>query len=144
VKYTINIKGNLPAIALLAAIVSIWEIICRAVQVPEFILPAPSSIITALIENRFLLLEHTAVTLSAVGGGLILAIIAALVIAVAMDRWKLLKGCSLSAAGHIAVCSHFCPGAPAADLVRSRSAAQGLYRYPGLFLSISSEPGRRF
>lgn len=91
-KYMINIKGNLPAIALLAAIISLWELICRAAQVPEFILPAPSSIITALIENRLLLLEHTAVTLSAVGGGLVLAIIAALLIAVAMDRWKLLKG----------------------------------------------------
>jgi putative hydroxymethylpyrimidine transport system permease protein len=91
-KYMINIKGNLPAIALMAAIVFIWEIICRAAQVPDFILPAPSSIIAALIENRLLLLEHTAFTLSAVVGGLLLAIIAALVVAIAMDRWKLLKG----------------------------------------------------
>jgi ABC-type nitrate/sulfonate/bicarbonate transport system permease component len=86
-----SIKANLPALVFIASLIAGWELVTRVAGVPAYILPAPSAIALALAENYALLLEHTRVTLTAVLGGLVLAIVIALVLAVAMDRWKLIK-----------------------------------------------------
>ncbi len=86
-----SIKSNLPAAALLAVVVLLWELISIVIDVPEFILPAPSAIALALANNYLLLMVHARVTLTAVLGGLILAVIIAILLAIAMDRWKPLR-----------------------------------------------------
>jgi putative hydroxymethylpyrimidine transport system permease protein len=86
-----NIKANLPALVFITILIAGWELVTRAAEVPAYILPAPSAIALALAENYPLLLEHTRVTLTAVIGGLALAIVIALILAAAMDRWKLIK-----------------------------------------------------
>jgi ABC-type nitrate/sulfonate/bicarbonate transport system permease component len=87
----INIKEHLPALILMVFILSIWEFTVWAFSVPQYILPAPSAIILALIQYRSLLLMHAGVTFTAVAGGLIAAVAAAAVLALAMDRKKYLK-----------------------------------------------------
>ena len=86
-----SIKANLPALLFVTILIAGWELVTRAAEVPAYILPAPSAIALALAENYALLLEHTRVTLTAVFGGLVLAIVIALALAVTMDRWKLIK-----------------------------------------------------
>jgi putative hydroxymethylpyrimidine transport system permease protein len=86
-----NIKANLPALGFITILIAGWEMVTRVAEVPAYILPAPSAIALALAENYPLLLEHTRVTLTAVIGGLALAIVIALILAAAMDRWKLIK-----------------------------------------------------
>ena len=86
-----SIKSNLPAAGFLAVIVSLWELMARVMDVPEYILPAPSAIILALADNYLLLIDHARVTLTAVLAGLTLAVIIAMLLAIAMDRWKPLK-----------------------------------------------------
>jgi len=86
-----SIKSNLPAAALLAVAVSVWELIARILDVPEYILPAPSAIILSLAGNYLLLIDHARVTLTAVLAGLTLAVIIAMLLAIAMNRWKPLK-----------------------------------------------------
>lgn len=86
-----SIKTNLPALLLIAILIIGWELVTRVAGVPVYILPAPSAIALALAENHALLLEHTRVTLKAVFGGLALAILLALTLAITMDRWKLFK-----------------------------------------------------
>lgn len=86
-----SMKDKLPALFFLAAIIALLELITQYAGLPEYILPAPSAVIRALVENFHLLLEHSMVTMAAVSGGLGLAIIVALVLAAAMDRWKPLK-----------------------------------------------------
>ena len=83
--------NNLPAIFFIAFLITGWELVTRVAEVPTYILPAPSVILLALAENYMLLLEHTRVTLKAVFSGLALAIIVALTLAVAMDRWRPIK-----------------------------------------------------
>lgn len=86
-----NIKAKLPAFVFLTMMIAGWEMIIRVAGVPAYILPAPSAIALVLAENYALLLEHTRITLTAVLGGLVLAILVALTLAVVMDRWKLIK-----------------------------------------------------
>ncbi len=86
-----SIKANLPATLLLVALMLIWELAARAVDLPAYVLPAPSAIALALAENFSLLISHAGVTLNAVLGGLALAITISVLLAVAMDRWIFLK-----------------------------------------------------
>ncbi len=84
-------SGSLPALFLLAALIAFWELICRIFALPEFILPTPSRIAQALVENFPLLMKHTTSTLYAVSAGLLLAVAVAVILATAMDRWLPLK-----------------------------------------------------
>lgn len=86
-----SIKANLPALVFIVILITGWELLTRVAEVPAYILPTPSAIALALAENYTLLLDHTMVTLTAVLGGLALAILIALTLAVVMDRWKLIK-----------------------------------------------------
>lgn len=86
-----SIRDNLPALAFLLLLVAVWETVSRMAEIPPFILPAPSIIIKAMVENAALLFMHTRVTMVAVLGGLALAVAVALILALAMDRWKPLK-----------------------------------------------------
>lgn len=86
-----NTAKRLPAIILLAAIIIFLELVVRIAQVPGYILPPPSEIAAALIDNHALLLSHTGATLSAVVSGLALAIVLAVSLSLAMDRWRGLK-----------------------------------------------------
>ena len=51
-------------VALIVAILAIWEVICRLLAVPVFLLPAPSAIGQALVENWPVLLASAWTTLS--------------------------------------------------------------------------------
>ncbi len=86
-----NNRGGLPALLLSAVLITLWELICRKFRLPEFILPAPSRIVQALMESYPLLMQHTRATLYAVLAGLLLAVITALALSAAMDRWSPLK-----------------------------------------------------
>lgn len=86
-----NIAESYPALILLAILLAAWELIVRLAAIPQYILPSPSAIITALMESRSLLLMHTGVTFTAVIGGLVMAVIIATAVAVSMDRWRFLK-----------------------------------------------------
>lgn len=86
-----NIKDKMPAYVFIAALIAVWELAIIITGLPAYILPAPTVILFALVENHTLLLEHTRVTLIAVLGGLILAILVAFTLALVMDRWKLFK-----------------------------------------------------
>src|SRR5690606_31623843 len=49
---------RLAPVLLLIAVLLIWEILCRALQVSEFIFPAPSAIVMALIEFSEVIAMH--------------------------------------------------------------------------------------
>lgn len=86
-----NIKTSLPPLALFLMIIATWEVVSYLTQVPAYILPAPSVISRSLLDNSHLLAQHTGTTLTAVAGGLALAVFTAIILAIAMDRWKPLK-----------------------------------------------------
>jgi len=86
-----NLTENIPALILILIMLAAWELIVRLTAVPQYILPSPWAILSALVESRSLLLMHTGVTFTAVAGGLAMAVTIAVVIAIMMDRQPLLK-----------------------------------------------------
>ncbi len=90
-KKSLNIKTNLPAVFTILVLLLLWELLCRTTAIPEFILPSPSAIIYSLTTNYTLITSHAITTMIAVAGGLVLAVTVALLAALAMDRWLLIK-----------------------------------------------------
>jgi NitT/TauT family transport system permease protein len=66
------------------AMLAVWEIACRALHVPELVLPAPSRVIGALYEFRQLLLMHAMQTLMTTLIGFFIAIVVGVVLGVAI------------------------------------------------------------
>lgn len=61
-----------PPLVLLAAMLVVWEVACRALEMPAYILPAPSAIFDAFTSHAGVLLYHTGITsVEAVGGFII-------------------------------------------------------------------------
>jgi ABC-type nitrate/sulfonate/bicarbonate transport system permease component len=67
-----------PPVVVLALLVAAWEILARAGSVEDYLLPAPSDVVRALVEDRDLLLPDAWVTLQEVLLGFALALLAGL------------------------------------------------------------------
>lgn len=80
----------LPIITLIL-VIGLWEGAVHAFDISLYILPAPSNILSALIENIDVYWYHSIVTLKESLLGLLLAALAAFVIAVLMDMSSVLK-----------------------------------------------------
>jgi NitT/TauT family transport system permease protein len=65
------LKLSLTLIALVAA----WELLCRALNIPVFLIPAPSQVAWRLYEKRDLYLIHTWTTLYETTAGFLLAVV---------------------------------------------------------------------
>jgi len=61
-----------------------WELACRSLAIPDFILPAPSLIITAAISQAGILLPHAGITALEVLIGISIALLVAVPLAIAM------------------------------------------------------------
>ena len=83
-------KYYMPILTLVLSII-VWEVYVRVGNVSLFILPSPSSIMLALIENAQVLWQHSMVTLFEAVIGLIIATVLAVLIAIGMDLSKNFK-----------------------------------------------------
>ncbi|MHC1723717.1 MAG: ABC transporter permease [Aminipila sp.] len=72
-------------------ILAIWEMTVRITDIPLYILPAPSKILSALISERSMLLMHGMVTLNETVIGLIIATVFGVILAVIMDKYELFR-----------------------------------------------------
>jgi putative hydroxymethylpyrimidine transport system permease protein len=75
-----SIFSLLIAIALIAG----WELACRGFDVPEFILPTPSRILTVAISRTAILLPHAAVTAMEVLAGIMISLLVAVPLSIVM------------------------------------------------------------
>lgn len=65
-----------------------WEICVHVFQIPMYLLPAPTSIAQALVENHEVLFSHAMVTLLEAVLGLLIALVLAVITAILMDLSK--------------------------------------------------------
>jgi len=79
-----------PVIAFIAFIV-IWEIVTKAKDIKEYILPSPSAILNEFIKSGGLLLFHSWTTISETILGFILGIILAVLLSVIMSSVKIIR-----------------------------------------------------
>jgi NitT/TauT family transport system permease protein len=77
-----------PTIALSAAVLVVWELAIRLFKVPNFVLPAPSTIVTALIDNRAQLASATKATAVEILLGFSLAALVGIGVAVLIVRFE--------------------------------------------------------
>lgn len=89
-----KVRNNLihfwPAIAVFVGGIAAWELVIRALDVRAFILPAPSAIVSALVENwqtGYQIFPAAQVTLQEAGGGLIAGALLGLLIAFMVARF---------------------------------------------------------
>ena len=81
----------LAPLALIAALLGGWEIACRALAVPSYLLPAPSAIGAAFLDSWPLLLASAWATLSTALVALIIASLVACALALAVSLSRLLE-----------------------------------------------------
>jgi putative hydroxymethylpyrimidine transport system permease protein len=85
------VKRWLPSLALLAALVGIWELVVWAADVPDYLFPAPSAVASALADDAGLLGDAAAVTAREMILGYLLAVVLALALAVVLHFSALLR-----------------------------------------------------
>jgi putative hydroxymethylpyrimidine transport system permease protein len=71
-----------PPLALLAAMVGLWELIVRAAHVPDYLFPTPSAVASSLVNDSGLLGRATLVTVREIVLGYLFAVAVALLIAI--------------------------------------------------------------
>jgi NitT/TauT family transport system permease protein len=77
-----------PTFALSFAVLVAWELAIRLFKVPNFVLPAPSAIVTALIENRAQLAAATKATAVEILLGFVLAALVGIGVALLIVRFE--------------------------------------------------------
>lgn len=84
-------KSCLLSLAFLGVFLAGWEVLCRALHIQPFILPAPTSVLTAAFTKAPILLPHAAVTAGEIVLGIAAALTVALPLAVAMFAFPALE-----------------------------------------------------
>jgi NitT/TauT family transport system permease protein len=78
-----RVVGLLAPVGYVVAVLAVWEAAVRLLDVAPLVLPAPSAILRALVDDAGLLLHHSRVTVVEAMIGLGIALVAALVLAAA-------------------------------------------------------------
>ncbi len=84
-------KRVLYPVILLALFVLSWELMVRQLEVPHYILPAPTRILRTLAVQQLLLLHHTLVTLEEILVGFMLAFVLGVGLAFLMFQFPVLE-----------------------------------------------------
>ena len=85
-----SITSKLPAAGAIALLLLVWHFSCSLGLVPSFMLPSPEAVITALVTEFPLLMQHARVTLAEAAYGLAAGVAVAFVAATLMDRFRFL------------------------------------------------------
>lgn len=83
-----GLYNSLPALALSAAVLIVWEVVIRLFNVPTFVLPAPTAIVESLIANWRALAFATQATALEVLFGFVLSAIVGVLVALVIVRFE--------------------------------------------------------
>lgn len=81
----------LPTVALLTAVLLAWELAVRLMQVPVYLLPAPSAVSVRLAGDPLFFVREGLVTLGEALGGLLIGGVLAFAAGLLMARWRWLE-----------------------------------------------------
>jgi putative hydroxymethylpyrimidine transport system permease protein len=76
--------SKLIAVTVMIAFLGLWELLCRILEVPDFILPAPMQILHVAVVQAPVLLPHAAVTALEIILGIVLSLLIAVPLATVM------------------------------------------------------------
>lgn len=84
-------KNRAAPAALIAGLLVIWEAVVRMKDIPLYVLPAPSQVVTCLIKELPTLAGHAQVTVGEAFAGMAIALVLALALGIAMDAFPAVK-----------------------------------------------------
>jgi len=70
-------------VLLMFFILAMWEVLVRLIDIPAFVLPAPTAIVSTIVTDRGIIFRHLTVTLFEIGCGYLLAVTMAFIISLA-------------------------------------------------------------
>jgi NitT/TauT family transport system permease protein len=73
------------------AAVLLWELLIKLLQVPDWLVPAPSQIVTVIIDKNSVMLSHTLVTLNETVLGFVLALGVGVLCAIGIVHFPILR-----------------------------------------------------
>lgn len=85
-----NITNRIWSLSAVILILIVWQVICSLELVESFMLPSPVQVVTALVTEFPLLMEHAAVTMGEAIIGLAAGVLLGFVMAVIMDHYDFL------------------------------------------------------
>lgn len=85
-----SVKRKVIPIVAVLVLLAVWEFVCRFGLVPAFMLPSPTQVVAALVNDAPLIWEHTLTTLAEAAIGLAGGVALGFVVAVLMDRFETL------------------------------------------------------
>lgn len=77
-------RSSLLALSVVLFILAVWELLCRSFNIPDFILPTPTGILSVAVFQAPLLLPHVGVTALEILTGILLSLAVSVPLAVAM------------------------------------------------------------
>jgi putative hydroxymethylpyrimidine transport system permease protein len=77
-------RPRLISIAGIFLILAAWELVCKSLEIPDFILPQPSRIMTVAVKQAAVLLPHAGVTALEVVIGILISLMVAIPLAMIM------------------------------------------------------------
>jgi NitT/TauT family transport system permease protein len=83
-----GLRGLMPALALAAALLVFWELVIRLFNVPTFVLPAPTAIVSSLVANWRALAVAAKATALEVLFGFVLSAAVGILVALAIVRFE--------------------------------------------------------
>ena len=84
-------RSNLTPALFLLALLILWEITCRAFEIPLYVLPSPVRVVETLFAELPTLAGHAAVTVAEAAAGIALSLILALLLGILMDCFPALR-----------------------------------------------------
>ena len=84
-------RSNLTPALFLLALLILWEIACRALEIPLYVLPSPVRVVETLFAELPTLAGHAAVTVAEAAAGIALSLILALLLGILMDCFPALR-----------------------------------------------------
>ncbi|MBW2427450.1 MAG: ABC transporter permease [Deltaproteobacteria bacterium] len=76
--------SSLFSLLIAVTLLTVWELACRGFDVPDFILPTPSRILTVAVSRALILLPHAAFTAVEVLAGIIISLLVAVPLSIVM------------------------------------------------------------
>ena len=89
ISYIKNSRATPPTITIVLLII-LWDALCRYEIVPSYLLPSPTDVFYALVNDAPLLLDHTKTTLFEALVGLAIGSLIAFIVAILMDKFTIL------------------------------------------------------
>ncbi len=81
-------KKVMAPVCAVVALIALWQAVCSAGLVPNFMLPSPVEVVQALVKDFPLLMSHTWTTLAEAALGLAIGVAIGFVFAVLMDKFE--------------------------------------------------------